>query len=360
MVHAKRWALMGGVWLAVAVPVWACNIPVFKNSLDNKEALPYLLFECRKGAPAAGAEGTPANVDPQSGLITNDQAGPAPNLERFALDLSRTDDPLRQQLEALTVTKIDELLPEGPDPRVLILWPLMHGRANGVFWSGPLKDLDLKNLTDSPTRRELSRRLVQRNALVWVFVPSGDKEEDDKAEGVLRETLRAMEERIRYPDTDVPIDEGAPGQDVQEPVVPMVKPVFSTVRLVPGQPEERFFERMLRIEEFWKEKRVPLAYPVCGRGRLITALAGKRITPDGIAEICDFSCGPCSCQVDPGYDLLLKADWAAGSAKAVDAGKAPPTPPAPKAPAEGTDDPAPEAPAVPDTPAAPPVDDQPR
>ncbi len=123
MANVKWWALLSGVWLMASGPVWGCNTPVFRNALDNWEPLPYLLFECRDGEARQGeqGDGEAAHVNPKTGLIAKVGKGPAPNLERFVLDLSRTDDPLRQQLEGTLDQKVSELLPAGPDPQVLIL-----------------------------------------------------------------------------------------------------------------------------------------------------------------------------------------------------------------------------------------------
>jgi hypothetical protein len=55
-----------------------------------------------------------------------------------------------------------------------------------------------------------------------------------------------------------------------------------------------------------------MVFPVFGRGRALFPLVGAGITPKNIRDAAEFLAGPCSCEVkeqNPGFDLLLKADW---------------------------------------------------
>ena len=331
MANAKRCALSVGMWFLVSGPLWGCNTPVYLNALENSDALPFLLFEFREGPHIGqGKEGAgkEARANSKTGFIAKEGPGPAPNLERFLLDLSSADDPLRKQLEEVLGQKVEKLLPAGSGPRVLVLWPLKYGPR--VFWSGPLKDLDFNRLTDSPARRALARQLLQRRVVVWLFVPSGDKAQDAKAEEVLRERLKRMEQEIRLPAAK---DESSPSQAAggAETQLVAVKAKFGLLQFEPGKPEERDFERMLHLEALWKEKKVPLAFAVCGRGRVLTVLAGEEIAPASIDGVCAFAVGPCSCSADPGYDLLMTVDWAAGLKRGSDIEKALPPLLAPEA-----------------------------
>ncbi len=58
----------------------------------------------------------------------------------------------------------------------------------------------------------------------------------------------------------------------------------------------------------------PQVFPVFGRGRALLPLVGMGISPDNIRDSATFLAGACSCQVkelNPGFDLLLTADWKA-------------------------------------------------
>ena len=53
-------------------------------------------------------------------------------------------------------------------------------------------------------------------------------------------------------------------------------------------------------------------FPIFGRGRVVPPATGEEIQPEAIREMAEFLTGPCSCEVkemNPGYDLLLSADW---------------------------------------------------
>ena len=59
------------------------------------------------------------------------------------------------------------------------------------------------------------------------------------------------------------------------------------------------------------EKEVML-FPIFGRGRVVPPAIGEEIQPEAIREMAEFLTGPCSCEVkemNPGYDLLLSANW---------------------------------------------------
>jgi hypothetical protein len=61
-----------------------------------------------------------------------------------------------------------------------------------------------------------------------------------------------------------------------------------------------------------KDLKDPMIFPVFGRGRALLPLIGAGITPENIEDSGSFLVGACSCEVkelNPGFDLLLAADW---------------------------------------------------
>ena len=56
----------------------------------------------------------------------------------------------------------------------------------------------------------------------------------------------------------------------------------------------------------------PILVPVFGRGRALGAWPASKMDEDQITEAMQFLCGACSCEVkalNPGWDLLIDADW---------------------------------------------------
>jgi O-succinylbenzoate synthase len=92
-----------------------------------------------------------------------------------------------------------------------------------------------------------------------------------------------------------------------------VKLEMSVMRVSRSDPGERMFVRMLmrsQSEEIAGD--VPVLFPVFGRGRILTALAGSAIVAGNLEDAATFLAGPCSCQVkelNPGIDILMAADW---------------------------------------------------
>jgi hypothetical protein len=58
----------------------------------------------------------------------------------------------------------------------------------------------------------------------------------------------------------------------------------------------------------------PVVFPIFGQGRALYALVGEGIKHETIDRAATFLIGKCSCEVkeqNPGFDLLLAADWKA-------------------------------------------------
>ncbi|MBA4386596.1 MAG: hypothetical protein C0404_01365, partial [Verrucomicrobia bacterium] len=59
----------------------------------------------------------------------------------------------------------------------------------------------------------------------------------------------------------------------------------------------------------------PIAIPIFGQGRALTAIPASKLTEDVIVASCSFLGAFCSCEIkdqNPGHDLLMTADWKDG------------------------------------------------
>jgi hypothetical protein len=200
----------------------------------------------------------------------------------------------------------------GESGRFELLYPEEAGGAPVV--SGGIDALDAGALLNSPVRRELVRRLLDGQSAVWLLVGCGDREKDAAAAAVLNEQIALANKTLRLPDlTGDPVLD-APGA----PDVSGLRVEFSMIEVARDDASESVLLRMLLGSEPDLERTPaePVAFPVFGRGRVLYALVGAGINPGMIMKACAFIVGPCACEIksdNPGFDLLLEADWDSGA-----------------------------------------------
>jgi hypothetical protein len=198
-------------------------------------------------------------------------------------------------------------------------------------WSGHFTATAVEALLDSPTRKEIARRILEGEAAVWVLLESGIQQQDDAAARLLETQLKKMEntlanfsfkkkssiirnteEFIYSYEISAPDGDGiADMAYTQVNSDPRVK--FSMVRLSRNDPGEQIFVQMLLHTE-WDIKTIlkPMAFPIFGRGRVLYVLVGDGINEDNIERACSFLVGWCSCEVkelNPGVDILMSVNW---------------------------------------------------
>ena len=81
----------------------------------------------------------------------------------------------------------------------------------------------------------------------------------------------------------------------------------------PTDDTEQFLVELLTgFEPGAIESGEPLVVPVFGRGRALEVIPADQLDAGLIEDLTLFLCGACSCQVkerNPGFDLLMSADW---------------------------------------------------
>lgn len=272
-----KWVLLMGL-LPVQIAS-ACTVPVFRYALDRWEADPFRLV-----VPKAWAT----------------------DRERVKLLV-----PLRGNAAANVVVE------ESEDPaldRAKWLFP----RDEAVLTEGSLDEAMLAAALDSPTRRELVRRILQGDSVVWVVATKAGGE--GEAERVASR-LRFLEQVAALPaqNPDDPDSQLGPG--------PQLRLKFSVLPLPLDDPAERLFAAMLAgpVHADFVKDGMPFAAPVFGRGRVLGAWPLAELDDLMIEDTSLFLTGRCSCRVkneNPGWDLLLKVDWENALAEA-DAAEAP-------------------------------------
>ncbi len=258
------WAL----GLLAAHAAECCTVPVFRYALDRWQPDAYRL------------------EFPTSALSD-------PKLADFFRTLG-TDSPVN--LEAKSGSS--------PDARLLVPHP--EEAKSPVVWSGALTAASLAALTDSPARKEIARRVLAGESVVWVLAESGNKTEDDAIAARVEKRLRYLEQVAILPriDPNDPTSKLGPG--------PALRVKFSLLR-VPSAALEAAFLKMLAGPKPAAELATgPWLAAVFGRGRVLGAWPAADFGDAEIEEACLFLLGACSCQVkrqNPGWDLLMNVNW---------------------------------------------------
>jgi hypothetical protein len=266
----------------------ACSVPVFRYALERWQADPYT-----------------AQVE-YSGELTGEAKDALQMLEGYSTGKGQTICNLD-----FKSTQVEGLL----KPRITLQFPTASRIGSNLF-SGDLSLANVSAIVDSPTRKEISKRLTTGESAVWVFLESGHADKDSAALKVLKETLVKLENELELPEDDLAGLESTdydPSLVIAEENEHAVKIDFSVLPVSRKDQAEKFLvDSLLATERDLLEFDEPMAFPVFGRGRILYALVGKGIGEGNIAKACRFLTGPCSCQVkalNPGVDMLLSVDW---------------------------------------------------
>jgi hypothetical protein len=254
---------------AGAITVHACSIPVFRYALDRWPA------------------------------------------DRFQLDVSPTDtknpDVAKFLRNFTDSTPLNLTIVRSKDAAASRLsYPHAEPGATSP-WTGSLDATALAQITESRARSEIVRRTLTGDSTVWVIVEAGRKEEDDRAAATLEKRLRYLEQASQLPpiDPNDPTSKLGPG--------PTLGVRFSVVRIRHDDPAEQVFLKMLAGPKATEApSKGPWFAAVFGRGRALGAWPAEGFGDEQIDEVCLFLLGACSCEVkrlNPGWDLLINADW---------------------------------------------------
>lgn len=272
------------VFVACVAQAACCTVPVFRYGLDNWQADAY-----RLEFPAAAM---------QDGKLAD-----------FFRNLGTA---LPVNLEAKTST--------GSEAR--LLFPHPEEAKSPVVWTGSLTPASLAALIDSPVRKELARRILTGESVVWVLAESGNKAEDDAIAARVEKRLRYLEQVaiLQRIDPNDPDSKLGPG--------PALRVKFSLLR-VPRAGDESLLLKMLAGPKPAAELATgPWLAAVFGRGRVLGAWPAADFGDAELEEACLFLLGACSCQVkrqNPGWDMLMNVNWPEELKAAAEKASSPPT-----------------------------------
>ena len=283
--------------LASGSTAHACSVPVFRYALENWRADPYVVSVFHRG---------PLTPEQQEWLSVlqpvNEDGYPAANIFVRTVDL---EDDLGEATAAVWRQHESEDL-----PHVVVQVTGKLGAPASDVWSGPLNEENVTALIGSPVRKEIEKRLLEGTSIVWLFLGSGDQENDDAAFELLKAELEKMQSSLQLPEID-------PADFAELSVAPeALKLEFSALRVARDDPAERMLvEMLLSVESDLRDEQFvnqPMAFPVFGRGRALYALLGNGIQPATIEDACRFLVGECTCTIkgqNEGMDLLMAVDW---------------------------------------------------
>jgi hypothetical protein len=276
------------VTLSTFASVDACNVPVFRFALERWRPDPYRVTVFHRGALSDADRELLAPLEEQQ---DKSQA----NLAVRTLDVSEIDDTDQHLLAARDNITMPTLVLYYPAPL----------RIAGPIWIAPLSKENVSSLIDSPIRQELIRRLTDGQTSVWLLLECGQREKDNAAAMLVREQLEQLEQELKLPElTDSSEDKLLAATPLQV--------AFSLLRVPRGDAEQTLTSMLLKSEPDLLEYSEPMVFPVFGRGRALLPLIGAGITAENIHDSAAFLVGACSCEVkeqNPGFDLLLAADW---------------------------------------------------
>jgi hypothetical protein len=176
--------------LAGPAPATACNIPVFRYALERwrseRDEDRYQVVVFHRG-PLAGADrqAVEALRAPSEGRDA---------LANFATETVDLAGPVAEPWQQLWQGQGTP-----PLPWVVLRYPEGE-EARKVAWAGPLRSDVLRAPADSPMRREIARRLMKGDSIVWVLLESGDRARDEAAAARLQAELKKLQKAIRLPD----------------------------------------------------------------------------------------------------------------------------------------------------------------
>lgn len=288
MLHTRTLSLAFVFLVLAALVAEACNVPVFRFALERWRADAYRVTVVHQGPLSAEEKQLLAQLEEQ-----HDKR--LANVAVRAIDVDDLEDADKQLVAGRDDVKLPLLVVQYPEAL----------QIPAPIWSQPFGEPAVKSLVDSPLRKDLLNRLLDGETAVWLLLESGDQTKDDEAAKLLETELAKLAKDLKLPElTDLPDDE----LFAKTPL----KLSFSMLRVPRSEAESPLVQMLVRCESDLAERNDPMIFPVFGRGRALLPLIGAGITADNIKSSASFLVGACSCEVkelNPGFDLLLAADW---------------------------------------------------
>lgn len=281
----------------------ACTIPVFRYALERWKPAPYQLVVFQRGA-----------LSKEDKVRLEALQSKTVNLSVELVDL---DGKLSEELRVLWQAQLQrgalKGLAQAKDAGALPWAVLLHPEnpfegepvTGRVVWQGTFSEWAANIWLDSPVRQRLVNALTQGESAVWLVLESGIATEDKAAYDLLTSELSRLQKVIQLPEQR---PDGPPLR-VELPL----RVAFSVIRVPKtGLNHDQGLVETVVKHALAKGAKGPLVVPVVGRGRALHVLHGEGLTAKEIESWARELCGPCGCEIkdeNPGFDLLIQADW---------------------------------------------------
>jgi hypothetical protein len=295
--------------------LYACKVPVFRYALERWPAEDYQAIVVYKDSLTAEQAQTVKYLESQTKA-----GGGLLNLNVIRRDISLKNNDLAKRF---LVKYDDKAL-----PMIYLFYP-QHIKERGLVWSGDLTLENAKALSISKKLNNIYQKIVGGSSAVWLFLESGNKDKDERAYQLLKETLQKLEKEMELPAGVVTATGELTGVDPEtaankDNVLPEnmlqanvpLKISFTIESLsYKNQEEQVLLDILTKIEpDLGDLKTEPMIFPIFGQGYLLPPLIGAGINEKNIFDISSYVCGPCSCQIkvqNPVVDILMAANWEA-------------------------------------------------
>lgn len=288
----KKSQFIAFMLILLATSAFACNIPVFRYALERWKADTCEVLVFHDGPLEEKAKSL---VDLLRSQSTSD--GGFANAKVQALDIRSAD---AQRLEVWRVLQEND---KKTLPYAVVR--VSHPRGPLTVWGGKLSDV-ADHVLQSPLRQRLTERLLKGDSVVWLLLKSPDEDRNEKVRKLIKEQSTELASKLVLPDGI-----GLPGSELHSEVPLFLK--FTSLEFDREDAQEQFLVRLFSSfqAQAYSEGQ-PLVIPVFGRGRALEVIPADQLNAKLFEELTLFLCGACSCQVkesNPGFDLLLSADW---------------------------------------------------
>ena len=196
---------------------------------------------------------------------------------------------------------------------------LRYPEVTGIIRPAWVGDFNLENfdrIIDSPTRKDIHKKIINGTAIVWIVLKSGNNEQDKSFVKKLQEMLPQIQSQfsisknVKQAKELDQIDGSLPQKELDNILYSTI-PLdisFEIIELDKDNMNEQVFVQTLINQSISMiDINEPVAIPIFGRARCLDGIKSSELDLNKLHSTCSYLCSACSCTVkaeNPGVDLL--------------------------------------------------------